>query len=161
MFLLSQKDMLAHKEALYRRQGGICPLCNNPLGPIENVSQLHLDHSHELNGDNAGRVRGLLHGNCNTLEGTLLHKFNRSGLKSETEWLTYLKNLVSYLERDFSNELVHPKFIPDSVKAFSRLTLSEMKSSELLRDTQVTSKKEAIRLYRSRLKSSLSATEEI
>lgn len=123
--LLAAKDILSHKQKLFDHQKGICPLCNRPLGA---VNEMHLDHNHELTGLNEGRCRQLLHPNCNTLEGTSLHKFNRSGLKSSVEYLDYLENLIAYLKKDYSLNPKHPKWVPDKVKAFSRLTLAEMKA---------------------------------
>lgn len=122
---ITKKDYPSIKQALFDKQGGCCALCKRPLeGDIE---KHHLDHDHALDGENAGRVRGLLCNLCNGTEGIVKHKFNRSGLVSrDVDYIVWLENLLAYLKQDYSENRIHDKFIPDKVKWFSRLTKPDM-----------------------------------
>lgn len=122
--ILTQKTAKLEKERLYHKQNGICLICELPLDT--DIQKNHLDHDHALDGENAGRVRGLLCNLCNPAEGNVLHKFNRSGLKTKINHLQWFKNLVKYWEQDITDNVIHPKFIPDKAKQFSRLTKTEM-----------------------------------
>jgi len=122
---ITKKDYPSIKQALFEQQNGLCALCGRPLeGGLE---KHHLDHDHALSGSNAGRVRGLLCNLCNGTEGIVKHKFNRSGLVSrDVDYIEWLESLVAYLKRDYSQNRMHDKFIPDKVKWFTRLTKSDM-----------------------------------
>ncbi|WP_394947996.1 hypothetical protein [Serratia marcescens] len=49
---------------------------------------------------------------------------------------------MDYLRRDYSKNDIHPKFVPDSVRAFSRLSSSDMKERiKQLGETPVSGKK--------------------
>lgn len=48
---------LEGRKALFKAQGGCCPVCTEPL-----TLWNHVDHDHTT-----GRVRGLLHARCNLL----------------------------------------------------------------------------------------------
>lgn len=154
--LLTPKTVVTEKERLYTLQKGICPLCNRPLNI--DIKSNHLDHDHELHKENAGRVRGLLCGLCNTLEGMMKHKFNRSGLKSEVDYLEWLNQLHNYLSTDHTANPLHPKYVPDKVKWFSRLNKDEM-LCELAtfndQDHMKQSKAQLIASYRKLLRQSL------
>lgn len=122
---ITKKDYPSVKQALFDKQKGLCALCGLPLDP--ELEKNHLDHDHALNGPNAGRVRGLLCNLCNGTEGIVKHKFNRSGLVARNvDYIQWLKNLVTYLEQDYSENRMHDKFIPDKVKWFTRLTKPDM-----------------------------------
>ena len=122
---ITKKDYPSVKQALFEKQNGVCALCKRPLeGELD---KHHLDHDHALSGNNAGRVRGLLCNLCNGTEGNVKHKFNRSGLVSrDVDYIQWLRNLADYLERDYSENKLHDKFIPDKVKWFVRLTKPDM-----------------------------------
>lgn len=123
--LLIGKLYKEEKQRLFDLQDGICPMCKRPLNP--DVQQNHLDHDHELNGDNAGKVRGLLCGLCNAAEGQMKHKFNRSGLKGQdVDYLLWIENMLAYLRSDYKNNNIHPQYITDMVKRFSYLSKPEM-----------------------------------
>jgi hypothetical protein len=80
-----------------------------------------------LNGPKAGKVRGLLCNLCNAAEGQMKHKFNRSGLKGrEVDYLEWLESLLAYLKNDYTKNNIHPNFIGDKSKEFSRLGKPEM-----------------------------------
>ena len=123
--LLTGKLYKEEKEKLYQAQNGLCPCCKRPLD--EDIQKNHLDHDHALEGDNAGKVRGLLCNLCNAAEGQMKHKFNRSGLKGrEVDYLEWRESLLTYLKNDYTKNNIHPNFIGDKSKEFSRLGKPEM-----------------------------------
>lgn len=113
---LIQKDIEKQKKEFIDFQDGKCAVCNQELD--KDLSKVHLDHDHDLEGVNAGKCRGALCMFCNRLEGELKKKFIHSGLDSrgvdQLEWLT---SLVSYLNVDLSDRNIHPQFINDYVKS--------------------------------------------
>ncbi|MBF84599.1 MAG: endonuclease VII [Acidobacteria bacterium] len=112
---LITKEVLKQKEDFYALQGGECAICQRPLG--EDFSKIHLDHDHELHGDNAGKCRGALCTFCNRLEGDIKKKFIHSGLESRgVEQLDWLRSLISYLETDLSKRNIHPNHVNDYSK---------------------------------------------
>ena len=130
--LLTGKLYKEEKEKLYQAQNGLCPCCKRPLD--EDIQKNHLDHDHALEGDNAGKVRGLLCNLCNAAEGQMKHKFNRSGLKGrDVDYLEWLEALLAYLKQDYSDNNIHPNFVPDKTKEFSRLGKEEMMTEMLQR----------------------------
>ena len=117
--ILTPKTYDTAKEKLYHAQNGICPLCKRELD--KEINKNHLDHDHELDGPQAGRVRGLLCCFCNKFEGMVRHEFMRSGLASRNvDYITLLKTLISYLEQDTKENDIHPKLLPDLKKRFAR-----------------------------------------
>lgn len=123
--LLIGKQFKAEKERLYHLQEGRCLLCERELN--EDIFSNHLDHDHELVGEEAGRVRGLLCPLCNALEGQIKHKFGRSGLLSKdvdiSEWLL---NLSKYYQADTTQNNIHPQYVNDKAKWFTRLDKPDM-----------------------------------
>lgn len=122
--ILVGKEIQLEKKRLYVAQQGKCVLCERDLD--ENVSKNSLDHDHTMIGKNAGKVRGLLCCYCNPLEGQIKHKFNSSGLKNKIEITDFLKNLISYYEKDYSQNMLHPSFVNDKIKLFKSLNKPEM-----------------------------------
>lgn len=123
--LLTGKLYKEEKEKLYQAQNGLCPCCKRPLD--EDIQKNHLDHDHALEGDNAGKVRGLLCNLCNAAEGQMKHKFNRSGLKGQNvDYLEWLENLLVYLKTDYSENNIHPNFVNDKAKEFARGNKDDM-----------------------------------
>lgn len=123
--LLTGKLYKEEKEKFYHSQNGKCPICRRPLEG--DVSAHHLDHDHALDGDKAGKVRGLLCNLCNCTEGQMKHKFNRSGLKGkDIDYLEWMESLIVYLKEDYSNNNIHPQFVTDKAKEFARLGKPEM-----------------------------------
>lgn len=122
--LLSGKSFKQEKEKMYKAQKGLCCICKLELD--KDVQKNHLDHDHSLSGPEAGKVRGLLCALCNAAEGQMKHKFNRSGLKSKVEYITWMENLLFYLKQDSSENPIHPQYIIDKSKEFSRMSKEEM-----------------------------------
>ena len=157
--LLTPKTFNDEKVRLYHEQQGLCKLCRRELNP--DITSNHLDHDHELHGENAGRVRGLLCNFCNSLEGQIKHKFNSSGLRTRgIELSEWLQELCHYYAMDITGNSIHPKFIPDKVKWFKRLNKDEMiqemeqrqfsYDSNMTKDALINSYKKQLRvLYKS------------
>ncbi|ANA49418.1 endonuclease VII [Salmonella phage vB_SnwM_CGG4-1] len=123
--LLTGKLYKEEKQKFYDTQHGKCLICKRELN--SDVQSNHLDHDHELNGPKAGKVRGLLCNLCNAAEGQMKHKFNRSGLKGQDiDYLEWLESLLTYLKADYTNNNIHPNFVNDKTKEFSRLGRPEM-----------------------------------
>lgn len=123
---LTAKTAKDLKKKLFTLQQGRCILCKRDLD--QEIMKNHLDHDHALTGPNAGRVRGLLCCLCNGTEGIVKHKFNRSGLASrDVDYIMWLENLVQYLKQDYAPNDFHPQYIPDTIKQFKRLSLTEMR----------------------------------
>lgn len=117
--LLTPKNYDLAKEKLYHAQNGICPICKRELD--KEINKNHLDHDHELDGPQAGRVRGLLCNLCNGSEGRTRHEFMRSGLAGRgIDYIEYLEALLAYLKKDSSKNDIHPKLVPDTKKRFAR-----------------------------------------
>lgn len=117
--LLTPKTYDQAKEKLYHEQNGICPICKRELD--KEINKNHLDHDHELDGNQAGRVRGLLCNLCNGSEGRTRHEFMRSGLAGRgIDYIDYLESLLAYLKRDSSTNDIHPKLVPDLKARFKR-----------------------------------------
>lgn len=123
--LLIGKLYVAEKERLYHEQNGLCPICGRELN--EDIVSNHLDHDHTLEGPNAGKVRALLCNYCNSLEGQIKHKFDTSGLKTKgVDIADWLETLAEYYRKDLSENNIHPQFVNDLSKLFSRLDVQGM-----------------------------------
>ena len=125
--LLNSKSADELKQKLFEEQNKCCKLCGNEFGGPYNKQ--HLDHDHVLQGPNAGKIRGLLCGRCNLLEGIMKHKFIRSGLKAkDVDYIQWMRSLLEYVDSDHSKNPIHPNYVSDMTKNFSRKNLSEMKA---------------------------------
>ncbi|EQB1521459.1 hypothetical protein APR64_09090 [Enterobacter hormaechei] len=153
---MKRKDIPKYKQELFKKQKGVCPLSQLK---IEDVNKAHLDHDHILEGPNAGRCRGLLIAQANVLEGRIKHQFKRSGLDGKVDYLTFLKNLVLYLEKDYSMNPTHPQLITDLKKQFKRKSLTEMKQTLRGYNTEKKQKKELEILYNKHIKATYETDE--
>lgn len=122
--ILTPKSKEIEKKTLFENQNGVCPICKRPL---QDHKSSHLDHDHSLEGENAGKVRGLLCVYCNVAEGRMRHQFNRSGLAGlGIDYVEWLGNLMQYLHSDLSKNNIHPQYVTDIKKQFARKTKSDM-----------------------------------
>ncbi|MGG5825923.1 endonuclease domain-containing protein [Aeromonas salmonicida] len=156
--LLTTKTILQTKQRLFLEQKGICPLCQRELDA--HIEKNHLDHDHQLDGEQAGKVRGLLCLYCNPLEGKLLNEFKRSGLASRgVNYVRYLRQLADYLEQDNSGNAIHPQLVPDLKKRFKRLDKQAMIAELTVRGIKhsaLSPKAELISIYSKAIKAAIS-----
>lgn len=94
---------------LLRKQHYKCPLCGHRINPIDAA----LDHCHTT-----GHVRRVLHKNCNSVEGRLLHWIRRVKNVNSTD---FLKNLIAYWSEDYSQNPIHPRHYTDVEKEILKL----------------------------------------
>ena len=103
---MEPKETRDIRESLLKEQDYFCPLCESLIDPKDAA----LDHCHDT-----GRIRGVLHLRCNSIEGALKSKFKRGGGLRYTDFETYLKNLALYLTKEH-HMLLHPSNRPGPKK---------------------------------------------
>lgn len=113
---------------ILKEQNYICPLCETKIEPEEAV----LDHLH---GD-TGNIRSVLHRSCNASEGRIL-TFAGQRCRSDNP-LKFLKNLVKYWEKDFTDNPIHPsEKIPEEVERLKlKRKLKKLKSESFIIKTK-------------------------
>lgn len=99
---LKRTEVLRFKQELYKRQGGVCPLCNKEL-PTE-MAKTALDHCHVT-----GECRGLLHLSCNRAEGIIFRAVATWGgqTRDYDQTAAYLTRLVDYLSTSKTGVIYH------------------------------------------------------
>jgi len=105
---MESKDLKDYRECGAKEQKLICPICTKE----RELGEFVVDHKHktkgEKNGQNgAGMIRGVICFMCNATEGRMLSKFNRSGLRKDIAFQTYLRALADYLDQP-TTSLIHP-----------------------------------------------------
>ena len=112
---LKRTEVVAFKQGLHKKQGGVCPLCLEKLPTV--LSKCALDHDH-----NTGEVRGLLHLGCNKVEGSVFHSVATwGGLgKDYTKAVPFLERLVEYLKVSGEGVIYHLHKTPEEVKEATR-----------------------------------------
>lgn len=108
---LKRKDLPKYRESLRLKQGGICPLCRQPLSKEDAV----LDHDHV-----SGHCRAALHSHCNSMEGKFANWHRSFG--KDVDPVTFLHSLSMYWEVDFSSLLIHPTHRTETDKEVRKLT---------------------------------------
>lgn len=154
--LLTGKLYKEEKETMFKAQQGLCLICGLELD--KDVQKNHLDHDHGLSGPKAGKVRGLLCNLCNGAEGQMKHKFNRSGLKTKIDYIEWMESLLEYLKSDYTQNNIHPQYVIDKSKEFSRASKEEMISimlSEGFEYNETDTKTDLVKKYKKYLRKSL------
>ena len=79
-----------------RAQGGVCPICGNPID-LSKKGEAVVDHDHHT-----GRIRGVLHRSCNGMEGKVANAVGRWGGVGMhyPSIIDRMKRLVAYLEAE-------------------------------------------------------------
>ena len=102
---------------LWKRQGGICPLCGKEIDikiPREGV----MDHDHD-----SGEVRGILHRSCNAAEGKVANAAGQWGAKA-TDYpsiITWLEAMLVYLKAPGTGYMYPTHLTPEEKHAKSLL----------------------------------------
>jgi hypothetical protein len=105
---LKPKEVQAFRQALAEKQGLVCALCGRGLP----LSGGHLDHCHKT-----GLIRGVLHGECNTLLGKIENFFNTFGKNMDQE--AFLSGVQMYLDKPHT-DVYHHTFRTEDEKRLSR-----------------------------------------
>lgn len=94
---LKTSEIAQARIEILETQGGICPLC------VEPIAKPALDHDHSK-----GHVRGVLCLNCNQMEGRIRGYGVRA--RRHLTYLGWLKNLYDYLikHEECQTGLIHP-----------------------------------------------------
>ena len=120
---LKQKEIADFRLGQLLTQGGICPLCDKKIAHGDAA----LDHCHKT-----GHIRGVLHIACNSSEGRVM-KWAYSSKHHDP--IEFLKNLIKYHEKDYTDQPWHPKHMTPNEKEIKRLTkLMRAKKKQETRD---------------------------
>lgn len=114
-------------------KGGLCEVTQ------ETLKRPSLDHKHDCYYEqfDIGKVRGVISGFVNSLEGRYLKLFNKYARKhTKLTFANFLIALGEYLNKDYSNNPLHFKMIQDKRTELLRLTIPEIKDI-LLKDYNV------------------------
>lgn len=113
---LKPKEVPDLRKKLLRSQRNICPLCGCIIRPDQAV----LDHDHET-----GRVRRVLHRQCNQIEGRVLNWVSRTG--QNVQPAVFLENLLQYWREDYTLNPIHHTHKSDVEKEVLRLKRKQKK----------------------------------
>jgi len=119
-----------------------CPLCGDTITSLASA----LDHDHS-----SGRVRRVLHPECNILLGKIenfLKRWSR-GLSKDERISNFFDNVYSYMDADYSHNPLHPKHLTSTDKLMR-------KHKRLLRVSKRRETKEKYRVLIAKLKEELS-----
>lgn len=94
---LRHKDLAGYRKRLLREQKGVCLLCNKKI-----LKDPVLDHCHST-----GKIRGVLHRQCNSSEGRVSRWASRCGINRDQ----FLINLLRYWSKTFHQNPLHPKHL--------------------------------------------------
>lgn len=92
---LSRSQMRTWALRKLAEQGGVCPLCGQPID-TSIKGELVIDHDHDT-----GEIRGVLHRSCNAAEGKVANAAGRWGAKSMkySAIVPWLERLLVYLKQ--------------------------------------------------------------
>lgn len=106
---LKQSELKHWRDKLLAEQDRVCFLCGNDI-----ESDPVLDHCHDT-----GRLRGVLHRQCNHAEGRIKDWIKRTG--KSTNPIDFLVNLAWYISKDYSKNPLHPTHKTEQEKEILRL----------------------------------------
>ncbi len=139
---MKPKDLKEHRLQTLKNQNYVCPLCGTHIA----LDEATLDHDHAT-----GQIRKVIHRSCNAAEGRIKSWVRRSRYDKDGDPVVFLKNLVRYLETDYSLNLEHPSHLTKKCKQFNALNKSVQQ--EKLRELNVIlegkeTKQQLTKLYR-------------
>ena len=127
---------------LARDQGGVCPLCGEPLDfTIKGVTgdSVVVDHCHIT-----GRIRGALHRSCNGGEGKVAAAAGRwvvGSMQSTTAIAAALRRIADYLDQEPSDLVYYTHKTPEEAAAALRMRARrrrvQRKAREVVKNAQV------------------------
>ena len=104
------------REYLLRYQGGVCPLCREPISEGDKIA---LDHDHET-----GKIRAVLHNNCNVLEGKIAGLLKRFPVPNPQALLyalpTYVTNSGNWPPSEVQ-QYEHPNHVTPLLRELRKL----------------------------------------
>lgn len=103
MIQLKPKEIACVRLRMLKEQKYKCPLCGNRI----RKNDAALDHDHDT-----GRVRAVLHRNCNSIEGRIKHWARRSGVNHAD----FVNAVTRYWAVDYSHNPVHCSHRTDNQK---------------------------------------------
>lgn len=119
---LKPKDIPRIREKQWKKQGKKCAILKKEIKLKEAV----LDHKHKKKKEKVGiggkgLLRGVLHNQCNSLEGIILKKYKKQGVHNLIDLPSYLRNLADYLENPPMKPIyIHPNERPKPKKLGKR-----------------------------------------
>lgn len=105
---ITRGQLLSVAKKLAQEQGGVCPLCNEPLDfsiKGNKGDSVVVDHCHV-----SGRIRGALHRSCNGGEGKVASAAGRwivGSMASPAKIASSLRRMADYLEREPTELIYH------------------------------------------------------
>ena len=102
---LKHNDIKPHRDSLQTKQGSICPLCRGKIPDNDAV----LDHCHTT-----GRVRAVLHNDCNMLLGKVENFVKGRGKRIRDEgnrFSNFCANVYTYTTTNYNLNPLHPKHL--------------------------------------------------
>ena len=117
--LYSQDDVRNYRNKLVTDQQGVDPILNESFKEV-----VVCDHDHT-----SQHCRAALNRNTNAFEGLVFNAYKRC-----LSWLTdkplpeILRNLASYLEKDYTGNPYHPDWMKNVKTKFNKLTSQQMDS---------------------------------
>ena len=111
---LKYSELKTEREILHKCQQGVCPLCLEDI----KLEDANLDHCHRN-----GRVRAVLHPECNILLGKIENFINRwsRGLGEGARLANFLGNAYAYMVASYDRNPFHPKHLTKDEKEIKRL----------------------------------------
>ncbi len=113
---LKPREVKGFRNKLLKQQGGICPLCGFKIQP----GQETLDHCHE-----SGRVRAVLHRNCNQVEGRIKSWCRRAG--KHIDALQFLEAIAQHWAGQYDHLPLHPNHRTTIQKEIQKLKRRKQK----------------------------------
>jgi len=108
---IHQKNLAKVRKKWHEDQNMICPLLKQKIPHDKtSVDHLHRKKSEPIGVDGKGLIRGVIHIQANSFEGTIKQAFTKYGLHKFIDLPTFLRNLADYLENPpLGYKYIHPK----------------------------------------------------